>query len=407
MPVWHEATRSLQDEGRVTMVGIIQEQHPDRARLFMQWKQMGWPIMIDALNELEVAVVPITMFIDEHGIIRQLRPPRRGIADAVKRFVDRRFQDPAQPATRPTAPDLGRLRAAARDGTAGDLRTLGQALVNWPEAGESGGAGAIDEAITAFETALGLEPEPESGPTLFRLGVAYRMRYDSARRRPEDFQQAVDHWSRALDSNPNQYIWRRRIQQYGPRLAKPYPFYDWVEQARAQIRARGGKPHELAVEPGAAELAQPQRRFASAAGEASEPDPEGRINSDRRGFILAETVVVPAAVKPGSAVRVHLVFRPNHAIDAHWNNEAEPIKMWVTHPPGWLIDRQLHTIPNADTAVSRETRAIEFELSVPPDAAPGTILVGAYALYNVCEGVGGTCLYRRQEIRIPVRVGGS
>ena len=26
------------------MVGIIQEQHPDRARLFMQWKEMGWPI---------------------------------------------------------------------------------------------------------------------------------------------------------------------------------------------------------------------------------------------------------------------------------------------------------------------------------------------------------------------------
>jgi len=406
------------------MVGIIQEQHPDRARLFMQWKQMGWPIMIDALNELEVAVVPITMFIDQHGIIRALRPPRRRITEAVQRFVDRRFDDPAQPATRPDppidspigsptnlpsapptapskAPDLARLRAAAHDGASCDWRTLGQALVNW------GGSGAIDEAITAFETALGLEPEAKSGPTSFRLGVAYRRRYDSAPRRPEDFQQAVDHWSRALDSNPNQYIWRRRIQQYGPRLAKPYPFYDWVEQARVQIRARGETPYELAVEPGAAELARPQRRFSNASDEASEPDPQRRIDSDRRGFILAETVVVPAAVKAGSAVRVHLIFRPNDAIDAHWNNEAEPMQMWVAHPPGWLIDRHLHTIPNADTAVSRETRAIEFELGVPADAPAGTIMVGAYALYNVCEGVDGTCLYRRQEIRIPVKIGGS
>ena len=114
-----------------------------------------------------------------------------------------------------------------------------------------------------------------------------------------------------------------------------------------------------------------------------------------------------AAVKAGSAVRVHLIFRPNDAIDAHWNNEAEPMQMWAAHPPGWLIDRHLHTIPNADTAVSRETRAIEFELVVPADAAAGTIMVGAYALYNVCEGVDGTCLYRRQEIRIPVKIGGS
>ena len=68
MPVWHEATRALQADGSVAMVGIVQEQRPGRARLFMQWKQMDWPIMVDALNELGVAVVPITMFIDEHGI---------------------------------------------------------------------------------------------------------------------------------------------------------------------------------------------------------------------------------------------------------------------------------------------------------------------------------------------------
>lgn len=52
------------------MVGIIQEQHPDRCRLFMQWKQMDWPILVDSLNLLEVTAVPITLTIDEHGIIR-------------------------------------------------------------------------------------------------------------------------------------------------------------------------------------------------------------------------------------------------------------------------------------------------------------------------------------------------
>ena len=76
MPVWHEATKKLQAEGKVKMLGIIQEQHPDRCRLFMQWKQMDWPVMVDSLNLLGVEVVPITLAIDEAGVIREkLRDP--------------------------------------------------------------------------------------------------------------------------------------------------------------------------------------------------------------------------------------------------------------------------------------------------------------------------------------------
>ena len=54
MPGWHEATKDLQNDGKLQMVGIIQEQHPDRARLFMQWKRMGWPILVDSYNLLGV-----------------------------------------------------------------------------------------------------------------------------------------------------------------------------------------------------------------------------------------------------------------------------------------------------------------------------------------------------------------
>jgi len=52
------------------------------------------------------------------------------------------------------------------------------------------------------------------------------MRYDSLRRREGDLQKALTSRQDAQDSNPNHYIWRRRIQQYGPRLDKPYPFYE-------------------------------------------------------------------------------------------------------------------------------------------------------------------------------------
>ncbi|MEM9405248.1 MAG: hypothetical protein AAGA81_04345, partial [Acidobacteriota bacterium] len=67
MPGWHEATKELQDAGRVQMLGVIQEQNPDRCRLFMQWKQMDWPILVDTFDQLEVSVVPLTYAIDEHG----------------------------------------------------------------------------------------------------------------------------------------------------------------------------------------------------------------------------------------------------------------------------------------------------------------------------------------------------
>ena len=64
----------------------------------------------------------------------------------------------------------------------------------------------------------------------FRLGVAYRKWFDE-KKDIAFFDQAVEQWGKALAMQPNQYIWRRRIQQYGPRLIKPYPFYDWVEAA--------------------------------------------------------------------------------------------------------------------------------------------------------------------------------
>ena len=63
MPVWHERTRELRETGRIRTVGIIQEQHPGRARLFMQWKGMDWPILVDSLDLLDVSVVPITVLI--------------------------------------------------------------------------------------------------------------------------------------------------------------------------------------------------------------------------------------------------------------------------------------------------------------------------------------------------------
>ena len=379
------------------MVGILQEQHPDRARLFMQWKGLNWPLMVDSLDLLEVPYVPITLAIDEYGIVRMINMRVQQAAGIEQAFLDQAYERPEHPPEFETeVPDISRLKAEAiKSGTAAAWRDYAGELVLW------GGVRRLDEAVEAYESSIAVEPG--DGNTHFQLGVALRARYDSSTRRPGDFQQAVQEWSAALEIDPNNYIWRRRIQQYGPRLGKPYSFYDWVNQARDEIRARGEVPLPLGVEPGGAELAYPARSFESGGAELEAPDPQGKIHRDKGSFIQVETTVVPGAVSAGGSARVHVVFKPNPAKKAHWNNEAGELTLWLAPPDGWEVDSRRLTVPLPPQRVSLEPRKVEFEVRAR-EVAAGKATLPAYALYYVCEDVKGACLYRRQDIPIELVV---
>jgi hypothetical protein len=167
-----------------------------------------------------------------------------------------------------------------------------------------------------------------------------------------------------LELDPNQYIWRRRIQQYGPRLDKPYPFYDWVEQAEKAIRGRGEKPIALAVRPDGAEIAHPIRSFAEDPARDRAPDPDGKVSRDKVGRVQAEVTVVPARVRPGQTARIHVVLRLDANQKAHWNNEAEALRLWIDPPEGWQVAERSLTAAAEPKAVSGE-RALEFEVKAP------------------------------------------
>ncbi len=379
------------------MVGIIQEQHPDRARLFMQWKQMDWPILVDSLDLLQVQVVPLTLAIDEYGIIRQIQPRRDRLAQFRKTFVEVEFAEPpgVEASASPQPATGSPLVESTSDGPAA-LRSRAHERYLWGDETD------IDELLAAFESAVAADPG--HGYELFRTGVAYRRRYDSSRARRGDFQRAVRYWERALEVDPNNYIWRRRIQQYGPRLDKPYPFYDWVPVARREIAARGEVPSPLVVEPGGAEFAGPAQRFAIDQQPSSPPELNDRILRDQGEFVLAESTMVPSTVAPGASTRAHVTFVPNDAIKAHWNNEVDGLVFWVDVPEGWQVDHRVLTVPNPPAAVSRELRKVELEIQVPDGAAAGPVLLQGYALYYVCEDVNGVCLYRRQDVPLQLRV---
>jgi len=397
VPGWYESTKDLLEQGKLQMAGIIEEQHPDRARLFMQWKQMKWPILVDSLNLLGVEAVPITLAIDEYGIIRRVGIPLKEAATFAREFVGQTYAPPperaAQKVERPNLEDLRRRTAA---NTLEAWRDWADALTVWDTPNR------LEEAIGAYHKAI--ELAPRDGRTHFRLGVAYRKRFDSDGRRDSDFQLAVDQWKQALDLNPNQYIWRRRIQQYGPRLDKPYSFYDWVVTARKEIHARGETPMALVVEPSGAEFAHPAKTLEASQGAPQEPDPKGQIHRDKAEFIEMEVTAVPPVIKPGAAARFHVAFRPNPKNKAHWNNEATGLVLWLNPPAGWVVESRAISLQNPAQATSREVRNIEFEIKSPAEAKSERVEIPGYALYYVCEDVNGMCLYRRKDVSLRVTV---
>ena len=403
------------------MLGVIQEQHAERCRLFAQWHRLDWPILHDPINKLGLRGIPMIVEVDEEGVTASVSPTVEALlASLASAKGSNSLEDPQVPVTKP---DLAAIRQAAKTSNSyEEWRNLGDALMLW------GGGARVSRAIDAYEQARQLESE--QAEIDFRLGVAHRMRHDTStgtsvnprpRKAPfgraahldlpapaagprsdNDFQLAVAHWGEALQRSPNQYIYRRRIQQYGPRLIKPYSFYDWVEQARKDIAARGETPVQLLVEPSGAELALPTKRFATAEdGDRKSPDPRGRINRDIEGLVRSQTVVVPAVIQPGQTVRVHIALQPGR--QAHWNNESEPTMLWLELPRRWKADRNGFASALPSSAESSERRLFEFEVKPAASQTKATTLK-AYALYYVCETSGGACLYLRQDIEIPINI---
>ncbi len=405
MPVWHELTRAARESGRLTVVGLVQEQHPRRARLFAQWKHFDWPILWDPFNLTGSGVVPRAILIDEHGVVRSLRADPDTLA---RDFLDVDFAAPAGATLDSgTSPADATASLASSGPPDGDPRAAALAELLFSPTTRAGGD-ALDDAVTDLlrHTAT----HPQDAPAWFQLGVARRMRFDSHRPSPGDFQGALDAWARALALNPAQYIWRRRIQQYGPRLDKPYPFYDWIDTAQGEITARGETPLVLEVTLTGAERARPRRETlaASAQGTPTNPDPEAGVPQDLTPLIDVESAVAFDTSGGRPVARVHVSLRPRAAAGGHWNNEAEPLRIWIGGPGATeelVPERRLLEHPNAPVDVSDETRHLDFELEIAPArlaaaTADAPLALPAYALFNACSDDDGTCRFLRRDFTI-------
>ncbi|MCB1099654.1 MAG: hypothetical protein KDN22_29050 [Verrucomicrobiae bacterium] len=359
------------------MLGISEEQHGDRTRLFMQWQEMGWPVLIDSLNLLEVTAVPITLLVDKSGVIRYKNPSDHDLES----FLAAEYPDTATPEPIARSPELAKALSAVN----------------------TGNPAGIAEAISYFRAL-----ESKSPRQWFHLGVLHRKRFDSAVGETADFSEAVAAWRKALAGDPGQYIWRRRIQQYGPKLDKPYPFYDWVPEARATITSRNEVPTSLVAEPSGAEYAAPTPSKVATEKPPPHPDPLNKLPDDTRELISVSAVPVPStdAKKPGW--RIHLTFTPNAELDAHWNNESGDMVVWWDSHSGWNPPDSIQgaavalNAQAANSATSTETRQLEVEIQ-PNDSnrLPDELRGSAY-IY-ACEGASGTCLFLRKAFAVSLK----
>ncbi len=394
--MWQQAVQPFIDSGQLKVVGVVQEQHPRRAALYAQWREIGWPVFVDSLNLLDARVVPRIFALDEAGVVRHtdLTVDRLN-----KVFVGQQYSTGHIPRStgRVKQPQLKRLMSSAKKINNVSL---------WRRAGDAyflhGKSEALNLSVKAYQHAVDLGTH--DGRSEFRLGVALWRRHESRGRFAGDAQSAIDHWCKALAADPNQYIWRRRLQQYGPRLDKPYDFYTWVKTAQADIKKRGGQPIELDIPPTGSEIVS-----TSAAANAypvatnTNRDPEGRIIQDRN-MISVTSMVTPGSIRPGHGGRVRLEFRPSPLSAPWWNNEVEDLSVWVNLPKGFTLGEGSLTYPNPKKPESQELRVIEFEVTVERGGNWGIIEVPAYALYYVCENKHGKCRYRRKDFSITIVV---
>lgn len=362
MPVWHEKTKALRESGQLLVVGITQEQHPARCRLFAQWHGIDWPILWDPFNRTGSKVVPRFTLIDEHGVVRATRANPEDLEAAFLRqeFDKPAGDDPAPPGGRETL--VAQHTAAKKERPA--LSCLSTLL--WRTNGPFPDLAPLD--ALARERA-----RPEH---LFWLGVAHCMRHED----PEmllvgDFSRALESWASALAMNPSQYIWRRRIQQFGPRMDKPYPFYDWVQRATTAIRARGEEPVALRTALTQSEIAG----RGEVEPDTKNPDPDGKI---ARIKLLPSKVEVALArtTKPGAnTTQVHLFIRP--PAGAKWDLEATLPTLWTG----------VHAVRPRSRPDHRGAWCFEFERSQKPSAA--------YVLLPLCYD-SGACKFVRVDVNL-------
>lgn len=393
MPVWHKKTKKLIADGKLVVLGIAHEQHAERCRLFAQWKGIDWPILYDPLNLVRAESLPLIVAVDEYGVVREFEADPDKLEEA---FLSKTFSPPKKTVNvgRAELPDPKVTRRKANDGrTAHVWREHGDALVL------AGLPVQLNEAIDSYRTAISMNKSDAN--SIFRLGVAYRIRYDRAERQPDDFQSAVNAWRQAVEMASGNEVFLERLQQYGPTLGRSQGFYDWIETARKAISEQGDTPVPLPIEPSHMEEAPPAKKFAVESDADAPAEPADKGEQDGSDLVRFDQTVVRGAGKHKNIAAVHLAFWPDRGREVRWDDSAAPLRVWLKQTDKAGVNRQFLTCAKQPQSTADGLRTLCCEVRLP-DSADEPIVIDAVAVYAVREGKEGQLrlLHRDLHVRI-------
>lgn len=393
VPKWYETLKPHVDEGKLVIVGIVEEQHPDRARLFAQWKGITGPLLQDPVNYVHVSELPVVVAVDENGIVRARDCDLETVE---KKFIKRKYSGkpafiPPNTEEPPNTRVTRRLADEARGASA--CVEHGEALLL------AGEPAQVEEAIKVYAQAL--EYDKENARAEFGLGTAYLMQFEGEKRQAGDFQRAIDAWTRAVSLAPGNHVFRARLQQYGPKVAKQPAPYGWIEAARKDIRTRGDVPIALAVEPNGAETG----RKMSPSDDDKRPagDPKGKVARDKKGLISIEETVVRSTEKSHDRIHeIHLIFRPSVESGGQWGGESEALRVWVKGSKSVKVSPEVLEWSKTKEAANSDVRTLNFTATREGKSRKPVTIKG-YALCHVREGQEGKSQFLRQDFQIKIR----
>ena len=125
------------------------------------------------------------------------------------------------------------------------------------------------------------------------------------------------------------------------------------------------------------------------------PDPDGRVQRAAPGLMEWRHVTVSHTQRERRSIRIHMQWQPAANSSVEWNNEAEPLTLWLEATLGWKVQPAFIQVPGPPMAHDREVRSLEFECQASEDSV--ALEIRGVALFSICESSGGPCLYRRLD----------
>jgi peroxiredoxin len=238
---WDATTKDLVKNHQLVVWGVCHDASPAQAQLFMQWKRIGWPIAHDVLNQNGIENLPLVIYINEKGIVKQVDPESGKLATKLAKSKALKPKEIPEE-DREQLRDPKSTRRAASEGRSAEALCLhGEALII------AGLPAQIDEAVEVFSKAS--QSEPGNVRAWFGLGVAHQIRHQRGgsadSKGDDDSKAAAQAWKKVRELAPDNEVLKIEIQQFKKKSGDVEKMFGWVEEARKEIIARGEKPVDV------------------------------------------------------------------------------------------------------------------------------------------------------------------